>query len=723
MSNKLKPVLFLLILILSTSLFSKQINFTLKVGLYNNYPKIYQTEHGEAGGIFPELLEEIAKHENWQLEYIFGTWEECLQHLKSGDIDIMPDVAVSVAREKIYDFHQRTVLTSWGCFYTKSHPEINSVLDLKGKTVAVMRSSILTTGQNGIYNLAERYGIECLFQETDDYNEVFSLVETGEADVGIVNRFFGSAFEKQFGLHQNNFIFYPTALRYAFPKNAVINSELCEKIDSYLTEWQNEIDSIYYTILKKYDLYPKKSLPDWLWPLIIFLIILIIIFLIASLILRWQFKNRTRLLQQSNADLLEEISEHQQTLKLLEESREFYRSFVENIPGLVFMYDIDPQGKRVPLIQTNRSEEFLGAEVGKLTKFDINNFFEYILPEDRQRLQEESDKIETDNDVMDVEYRVKLNEDKIKWFRSIGRVKLQANGNRRWHGVILDIDDRMKVERQLELHRKHLENLVEIRTKELQKRTQELNVANVNLKEADRLKSIFLASMSHELRTPLNSIIGFTGILLMGMVCDLTDEQRKQLNIVKKSAHHLLDLINDILDISKVEAGKVELTRERFEVNEVISELVKSIQPKASEKGITLDFNFAGIIEQFSDRRRFTQIILNLLSNAVKFTEQGSVTISSEVEQGNWLKIMVSDTGIGIKEKDVGKLFEPFQQIDSTLTKKYEGTGLGLHLTQKILELLKGRITVSSKIDEGTTFIVTLPLYKEEENNATHISD
>lgn len=714
MNKSYKAFYFLLILFVYIQLSAQQSKNPIKVGLYNNFPKVYQTEAGKAKGIFPEILKEVAERENWQLQYIFGTWDECLQRLENGEIDIMPDVAVSKAREQLYDFHQKNVLTSWGCIYTKSRPEINSVLDLQGKTVAVMKSSILTSGEDGIYNLVERYNIECSFLEVDDYNQVFSLVQKGEADAGVVNRIFGSAFEEEYGLNLNNFIFFPTAIRYAFPKNAALNSELIDKIDSHLAAWQDEMDSSYYKILTNYKLYPQKGMPDWFLPLILILISLIIIFFIAFIILKWQIKKQTRLLQKTNSKLMEEISEHQETLKLLEESRELYRSFVENIPGMVFMYEIDPQGKRLPLIQAKRNEEFLGVEIGKQISVDINKFFDYVLPEDMQKLQEISDQVEEEDKVLDIEYRVQLEPDKIKWFRSMGRVTIQPNGNRRWQGVILDIDDRKKVERQLELHRKHLEDLVEARTKDLQIRTEELEIANLNLKEADRLKSIFLASMSHELRTPLNSIIGFTGILLMGMVGDLTEEQRKQLEIVKSSASHLLELINEILDISKIEAGKAEISLEKFQIREVAEEVVQLLQNKAVEKQLDLILKVDEDIEVYSDRRRIKQILINLAGNAVKFTEAGSVKIQVQKIEDSKMQISVQDTGCGVKEEDVKKLFEPFQQIDASLTKKQEGTGLGLHLTQKILKLLEGSIKVESEFGKGTTFFVELPICMED---------
>jgi len=709
-----RNLLLTVLLILSFGLRSQQSAFPIKVGVYNNYPKVYLNENGQVAGIFPEIFQLIASAENWQVEYVPGNWNECLQRLQNQEIDIMVDVALSDDRQKIFDFNNESVLISWGTIYTKSRPNINSVLDLSDKNIAVMKNSILTTGQDGIYNLVQRYEVKCKFIEVDDYEQVFELVRQEKADAGIVNRHFGAAFGKQYGLIKSNFIFLPSQLRFAFPKNSSHSAFLIEKIDKHLTRLENDMNSDYYTILTKYNLYPKKASPLWLMPLLILLCLLTIFFIISSLIMKWRIKQKTLELQTANDDLKREITKHRETLAELEKSREIYRNFVENIPGLVFMYDQSSDGNRLPIITTNRHEEFLGKIIADSIKSDYNNFFNFIIPEDWNKLQKVALTIENTKQNLDFEYRVKLSEDRVKWFRVLGKVKMLEDGKTRWQGVILDVDDRKKIERELELYREQLEKLVECRTIDLEQKTSELEKANQELLEADRLKSIFLASMSHELRTPLNSIIGFTGILLMGMVGDLTDEQRYQLDIVKKSASHLLDLINDILDISKIEANKAELACQQFFINDLIHEVIQLLQPKAAEKGINLFYEAAERIDIYSDQRRLKQILINLASNAVKFTEKGNVTFTSEKLKSGEMIITVTDTGKGVKPEDMKKLFEPFQQIDASLTKKQEGTGLGLHLTQKIVTLLNGKITVQSEFGKGTTFRVTLPDLREE---------
>jgi len=215
--------------------------------------------------------------------------------------------------------------------------------------------------------------------------------------------------------------------------------------------------------------------------------------------------------------------------------------------------------------------------------------------------------------------------------------------------------------------------------------------------------------MSHELRTPLNSIIGFTGIILQGIVGPLNDEQKKQLNMVRGSAQHLLSLINDVLDISKIEAGQLQIVCEDYDLRQTIEKAVESARPLAGEKGLELTCAISPEIEPIpGDRRRVEQILLNLISNAIKFTEKGSITIKCEPEGDN-VTIQVIDTGIGIKEEDTEMIFQAFQQIDLGLSRKYEGTGLGLSICKKLVELMGGKIRVASVWGSGSTISFSLP--------------
>ncbi|MCE5295855.1 MAG: HAMP domain-containing protein [Euryarchaeota archaeon] len=262
--------------------------------------------------------------------------------------------------------------------------------------------------------------------------------------------------------------------------------------------------------------------------------------------------------------------------------------------------------------------------------------------------------------------------------------------------------------KELESYRDHLEELVSARTSELE-------IAKEAAEAADRIKSAFLATMSHELRTPLNSIIGFSSILLQDMAGPLNDEQRKQLGMVADSSEHLLALINDVLDISKIEAGQMNLSKSPFDLPTSINKVVGIARPIAKKKNLDIEVDIApGIGTYYNDSRRLEQVILNLLSNAIKFTDKGLVRIVCRQDAKD-LTIKIIDTGIGIKQSDIEHLFKPFSQLDSGLTRQYEGTGLGLSICMKLVVLMGGSIDVESELGKGSTFIVRIPVSVDED--------
>ncbi len=252
-----------------------------------------------------------------------------------------------------------------------------------------------------------------------------------------------------------------------------------------------------------------------------------------------------------------------------------------------------------------------------------------------------------------------------------------------------------------------------------QKRTEEIRIEKERLAYASQAKSEFLANMSHELRTPLNAIIGFSELLVQKKAGYLNEKQERYVDNVISGSRHLLNLINDILDLSKVEARKVELSIEQISVLDTINEALTLINEKAAKHNVILNKNFDPQLDLIeADRQRFKQILFNLLSNAVKFSKQegGIVTISTRKE-GEMAKVSVSDTGVGIKDKDIAKLFKTFGQLDTGSSRKFEGTGLGLAISKNLVELHGGEITVESRYGEGSTFAFKLPLVAKKRTN------
>ena len=245
--------------------------------------------------------------------------------------------------------------------------------------------------------------------------------------------------------------------------------------------------------------------------------------------------------------------------------------------------------------------------------------------------------------------------------------------------------------------------------KKVTQRTAELEVANRKLREIDRLKSMFIASMSHELRTPLNSVIGFSSILLDEWVGPLNPEQKENLATVLKAGKLLLALINDVIDVSKIEAGLIDINREEFDLSDVVAEAVANLEGEAREKG--LELRVENLRRQiYADRRRVLQCLLNLLGNGIRYTEKGVISVRVITLADGCAEISVEDTGIGIRDEEQAKIFEPFIRLESPLRAKVAGTGLGLYLTRKLVtEVLAGELSFTSEYGKGSRFAMTIP--------------
>ena len=275
---------------------------------------------------------------------------------------------------------------------------------------------------------------------------------------------------------------------------------------------------------------------------------------------------------------------------------------------------------------------------------------------------------------------------------------------RQYVAIDTDITERKRAEEEIRSLNDGLEQRVAERTIELQS-------AKEQAESADRMKSEFLASMSHELRTPLNGIIGFSEFLIDGKTGALTAKQTEYVTDIFNSGRNLLQLINDVLDLAKVEAGKMELHPETFSMGKAIEEVCSVVGPMAQRKKLAIISTVDPSADEVTlDKQKLKQVLFNLLSNAVKFTEDGgTVRLIADLYDGTRLRLQVQDTGIGIKSEDLDKLFIEFQQLDSGLARHHQGTGLGLALTKKIVEFQQGTIAVESELGKGSTFTVILP--------------
>jgi len=293
---------------------------------------------------------------------------------------------------------------------------------------------------------------------------------------------------------------------------------------------------------------------------------------------------------------------------------------------------------------------------------------------------------------------------------------LSEQGELIWVVTILhDLTEALEKARlyeQLKEASAELERKVQEATAELAEQNELLRRQHIALEQASALKSQFLANMSHEFRTPLNAILGYTHMLLNGVSGAVTENQRKSLVRIDSNSRHLLALINDILDITRIEAGRMPLTVSRFAIPQLIDEVMAELEPIIKRSNLTVGAKVKGKLPTIrSDRQKVKQIVLNLLSNALKFTPAGSVTITATHDAAaKAVVIAVSDTGVGIAPEDQGKVFEDFRQLDSSPARGYGGTGLGLSICRRLSQMLGGTIELDSQVGKGSTFALTLPV-------------
>ncbi len=259
-----------------------------------------------------------------------------------------------------------------------------------------------------------------------------------------------------------------------------------------------------------------------------------------------------------------------------------------------------------------------------------------------------------------------------------------------------------------------LEARVRAATSDLASQNERLKWQSGELEKANKLKSDFLASMSHELRTPINAIMGHASLMIDQIHGTLNDRQRDALRRIRAAAQDLLTLINDLLDLARIEAGKMPVTYERVDPRSVIAEIHQQVEPMVQKRGLTFASSVSEECRDIeTDRQKFKQILLNLISNAIKFTPRGGITVTVCIERGDELRVDVTDTGIGIKGSDLEMIWEDFRQVDQSMTREVGGTGLGLSIVRKLLDRLGGRASVVSTYGAGTTFTLVFPLVRE----------
>lgn len=401
----------------------------------------------------------------------------------------------------------------------------------------------------------------------------------------------------------------------------------------------------------------------------------------------------------------------------LVEAKEYLQNVIEDSPDMIITTDTEGN-----IVEFNKgAEEMLGYKRGEVIGTPAERLYQDGVERRRVlEIVEEKGKVtnyETrlkarDGNALDVSLTLSQLRDGLGNIIGTVGISRDISEIKRKREELLSLNKKLQeTSLALEAARSDLERKVEERTSELREANERLIESNIRIKEADRLKSEFMANMSHELRTPLNAVIGFSELLLDGIDGEVNEVQSTDLTHIHDSGVHLLGIINDILDLSKIEAGKMDLLKEEVDMSGIVGGVVSVAKTLVKGK----DVNIVSKIDErlpmmMADGKRVKQIILNLISNAAKFTEEGEIAIKAEPSGNGHILISVRDTGIGIKEEDMPKVFEKFRQIDMSSTRNKGGTGLGMAITKRLVEMHGGSIWLTSKVGDGTTFFVKLPV-------------
>jgi signal transduction histidine kinase len=535
-------ILLLCLSLLYVSFFSLAVSadnsITLKVGLYENSPKIFTDEKGYASGFWPAIIEYIASREGWEIEYVPGTWTECLARLENNEIDIMPDVAYTEERGTLYDFSNEIVYVSWSRVYAKRGVDIQSIPDLEGKNVSVLRGSVNVEGPEGIKKLVSAFHVNCNFIEVDSYIKVFELIDSGEADAGVVSKDFGNLHEADFDVVRTAILFEPASLYFAFSKNSSLTPYLVERVDYRVKELKEDTGSIYYQSLEKWlgiKLPRKSAIPEWV---------------------RWTL---------------------------------------------------------------------LGVIVVAFA-FAVMSFFQ------RSQVRSKSKKL------------------------------------------IVETAERKKYE------------------------------------ELNKLKSDLLSMVSHELRTPLATIKGYATMLVSYDNKLANDEKIQSLMSIDKATNRLIYLVDELVDMSRMNAGLLKLEMELADPATLIQQAVAEARLRVPGYGFEADVPAEGLPLVRMDVSRIRQVLDNLLDNAIKYAANGKGVAVSARQHDENIVFSVTDHGPGIPEHELERIFDRMYRTKQQPRPSVNGLGLGLSICKALVEAHGGRIWAESQLGEGSRFVFTLPL-------------
>lgn len=664
-----------LLLVVCPGRASLQESRNLRSAAEYDYPPFVMIQDGVVTGFSVELLQAAANVMGMTVEFDHRYWDEILQGMRAGEFDVIPIVARDPSRAEFMDFSFPYIVIRGNIFVRTGDDRIRTQADLMGKELLVQNADIVHD-----YAVARNLSDRITLFRT--YSEAFRMLSQGTGDAVLAANLVGNQV-----LDQERIRNVQAVTRLKDDGVSLRRLELddfeqkfCFGIrqgDSQLLADLNEGLAIVYgdgtfqALYRKWfpfliDDRPSPALiATWLGAILGPLVVLGI--LLYNVALR----------RQVNVQTLE-----------IRKSYQLLESIMDNTPSPIYLFDT---GGR--LITCNaRFSVLMGRPKEELKGKTRHDFMPVDIAENHRA---------NDLDVMKLGKGIQFDETNredgsTRYYQSLKFPLYNELGNvYAICGISTDITERIDFDRQLMQNNRDFEQ------------------AKLDAEQAASVKSRFLSNMSHEIRNPLNGIIGLTKLLSRTR---LDPEQQEYVQLIKSSNDLLLGIVNDILDLAKIESGRRELRPEAMDIREEIRELVDSFRYQAAEKGLGLDWRVDESIPRtiLIDPRSLRQILINLLNNAVKFTDQGGVSI--ELVQGTpgWMRLTVKDTGIGIPKDKLEMVFEKFSQLDSSYTKRFQGTGLGLSIVRELVELLGIRLEVESEHGKGSCFSLNIPLVPTE---------
>lgn len=621
--------------------------------MYNFPPLVFIEGDKGADGFFIDILEYIAEEEGWDLEYIPGSWSECLDRLRNNEIDLLGSIAFSPERDTFLDFTKEFLFLDWGQVFIPPGSNIKTIFDLEGKKVSVLKDSIYT---EGFINALNQFGISVELLEVEEYTDIFESVQKDLSDAGITTNIYGSILENNYKIERSDIVFSPVKIRFAVPQDE--HQQLVQTLDEYIVKIKSDKGSIYYSLYNKWMHFAQdtKKIPKFIMNVIYAVVLLALIFIVFIFILRQQVKTKTR-------DL------HENTLKLIQSEKRL-RLEKEQLPSAYVEWSLDYYitgwNPAAESIFGYSKDEALGTALGEMIPAyevdHIRNLFKDIVNHRNSR-KNINKNITKDGKIITCEWYNKSLIDTDG--TPIGIVSI---GN--------DITDKILMEEKME--------------------------------EANRVKDNFLANVSHELRTPLNGAIGMIELLRN---LEQTEESSYYLDFASQSVDRLFSIVKDLLDFVQIDSGKLGLIVESFDFDKLIGHAIGSFKSRLKEKDLSILSRNQGNDKVFTgDKARTAQIIISLLSNAVKFSKKGTISISYSIDPD--LNISIADEGIGIAEEEIDDIFNTLEQLEDPYTKQYDGLGLGLAIVKNLTDLMEGKLTVKSELGKGTVFHITIPASK-----------